>query len=135
MSRLQLSLAIGSPDWFRPILNGVVQPPGIDLIPSLIPLSDQLFWRIAKLNDFDVAELPLTAYLWGRQHGKAWTAIPVFPAWVFGTHTETLVNVNAGMGHGRAYDKVGGSVPREPDLHLKSYSDIKRQCDAQSYHY
>jgi 4,5-dihydroxyphthalate decarboxylase len=114
MSRLQLSLVIGSADWFKPILNGLVQPPGIDLIPSLIPLSDQLFWRIAKFNDFDVAELPLTAYLWGRQHGKAWTAIPVFPAWVFSTHTETLVNINAGVQSPRDLKGKRIGVPEYP---------------------
>lgn len=97
MSRLQLSIAIGSREWFEPIIDGTVQPPGIDPILSFIPMSDQLFWRIAKFNDFDVAELSLTAYLWGMQHGRDWTAIPVFPGWVFSPHTETLVNIGAGI--------------------------------------
>jgi 4,5-dihydroxyphthalate decarboxylase len=96
MSRLQLSFAAGIPERLAPIFDGRVQPEGIDLIPSKVPPND-LFWRVPRFDPFDVAELSLTGYLWGKLHGRQWTALPVFPAWVFSCHTETLVNVDAGI--------------------------------------
>lgn len=96
MARLQLSFAVGTVERVRPLLDGRVQPEGIELVPSVIPPGD-LFWRIPKFDPFDVAELSLTGYLWGIQHGKAWTALPVFANWVFSCHTETLVNVDSGI--------------------------------------
>ncbi|HLY67969.1 MAG TPA: hypothetical protein VKU60_20690, partial [Chloroflexota bacterium] len=96
MSRVQLSFAAGSVERLRPILDGQVQPEGIDLVPSVIAPND-LFWRVPRFDPFDVAELSLTGYLWGIQHGKRWTALPVFPGWTFSCHTETLVRVDAGI--------------------------------------
>jgi 4,5-dihydroxyphthalate decarboxylase len=96
MSRLQLSFAAGSVERLKPILDGQVQPEGIDLVPSVVPPND-LFWRVPRFDPFDVAELSLTGYMWGIQRGKRWTALPVFPGWVFSCHTETLVNVDSGI--------------------------------------
>lgn len=96
MARIQLSFAAGSVERLGPLLDGRVQPEGIDLVPSVVALGD-LFWRLPKFDPFDVAELSLTGYLWGIQHGKRWTALPVFPGWVFSCHTETLVNVDSGI--------------------------------------
>src|ERR687883_959524 len=90
MSRLQLSFATGTTARLTPILDGSLQPEGIDLIPSTVP-QGELFWRVPKFDCFDVVEMSLTGYMWGIQNGKSWTALPVFPGWVFGCHTETLV--------------------------------------------
>jgi len=58
---------------------------------------NDLFWRVPKFDPFDVFELSLTGYLWGLQQGREWVALPVFPGWTFGCHTETLVNVRSGI--------------------------------------
>lgn len=96
MRKIELSFGCSTVTRIKPLLDGTVQPEGIKLIPSVIP-PDDLFWRIPHHDPFDIAELSLTGYLWGVQHGKQWTAIPVFPAWVFGCHAETLINVDAGI--------------------------------------
>lgn len=97
MPDLALNLVFGSrPGRFQPIFDGRVKPEGITLNCSRMGI-DELFWRIPKEDDIDVAELSLTGALWGMQHGKRWTALPVFPGWVFGCHTETLVRRDAGI--------------------------------------
>ena len=97
MAELSLNLVFGSrPERFQPIFDGTVKPEGITLNCSRMSI-DELFWRIPTQDDIDVAELSLTGTLWGKQHGKRWTALPVFPGWVFGCHTETLVRRDAGI--------------------------------------
>ncbi|MDP2647097.1 MAG: hypothetical protein Q8P24_19350 [Desulfobacterales bacterium] len=81
---------------FQAIFDGRVKPEGIELNASVMPI-DELFWRVPNVDDVDVAELSITGYMWGIQHGKQWIALPVFPGWVFSCHTETLCNVDAGI--------------------------------------
>jgi 4,5-dihydroxyphthalate decarboxylase len=97
MTDLSLNLVFGSQAGrFQPIFDGTVKPEGIRLEPQRMNI-DQLFWHIPMRDDFDVAELSLTGAIWGMQHGKRWTALPIFPGWVFGCHTETLVRRDAGI--------------------------------------
>ncbi len=99
MADLKLNLVLGKhpkPGLLDPLLDGAVKPEGIALSASSLDI-DQLFWRVPVKDDIDVAELSLTGTLWGIQHGKRWTPIPVFPGWVFACHTETLVNRGAGI--------------------------------------
>jgi 4,5-dihydroxyphthalate decarboxylase len=97
MAELSLNLVFGShPGRFQPIFDGRVKPEGIALKTSRMGI-DELFWRIPLKDDIDVTEFSLTGTIWGKQHGKRWTALPVFPGWVFGCHTETLVRRDAGI--------------------------------------
>ena len=97
MADLNLNLVFGSqPGQFQPIFDGTIKPEGITLKTARVQ-TDELFWRIPTKDDIDVAELSLTGTVWGMQHGKRWTALPVFPGWVFGCHTETLVRRDAGI--------------------------------------
>ena len=97
MAQLKLDLVIGPhANRFQPLINGKVRPEGIELNASIMGY-DELFWRVPNDDNIDVAELSLTGYLWGIQHGKRWIAIPVIPGWVFSCHTETLCNVDAGI--------------------------------------
>ncbi|HKT19421.1 MAG TPA: hypothetical protein VJR47_15335 [Stellaceae bacterium] len=97
MADLSLNLVFGGhPGKFQPIFDGRIKPEGIALKTSRLKI-DELFWRIPTKNDIDVAELSLTGTIWGKQRGKRWTALPVFPGWVFGCHTETLVRRDAGI--------------------------------------
>jgi 4,5-dihydroxyphthalate decarboxylase len=41
--------------------------------------------------------MSLTGYLWAIQHGKSWTALPIFPGWVFACHVDSMVNRGAGI--------------------------------------
>jgi len=97
MADLELNLVFGGqPGRFQPIFDGKVKPEGITFKPSRMDI-DQLFWRIPTQDDIDVTELSLTGTIWGNQHGKRWTALPVFPGFVFGCHTETLVRRDSGI--------------------------------------
>jgi 4,5-dihydroxyphthalate decarboxylase len=96
MPGLELTFAAGSTNRLQPLLAGEVRPKGISLTSSVVRVSD-IFWLMPASEPWDVCEMSLTGYLWAIQHGFRWTALPVFPGWVFGCHADTLVNVNAGI--------------------------------------
>src|SRR5687767_9332802 len=96
MPDLELTFAAGSTNRLQPLLAGEVRPKGISLKSSVIRVSD-IFWLMPASEPWGVCEMSLTGYLWAIQHGFRWTALPVFPGWVFGCHTDTLVSVNAGI--------------------------------------
>jgi 4,5-dihydroxyphthalate decarboxylase len=114
MADLSLNLVFGGhPGKFQPIFDGKVKPEGIMLKPARMNI-DQLFWHIPNKDDIDVAELSLTGTIWGKQHGKRWTALPVFPGWVFGCHTETLVRRDAGIARPEDLKGKRVGVPEYP---------------------
>ena len=78
MSKLRLSLACGAYDLLRALINGAVEPPGIDL-NVLTMASPERHGRMLRHVEFDVCELSLVAYLVARDQERAFTAIPVFP--------------------------------------------------------
>ncbi len=78
MGRLQLSLACGDYDLLRPLLDGSVQPEGIELVVVPLP-SPERHWRMLRHEEFDVCELSLASYLIDRDRTDRFTAIPVFP--------------------------------------------------------
>ncbi len=78
MSKLKLSLACGSYDLLRPLIEGVVILDGIDL-NVLTMASPERHGRMLRHEEFDVCELSLVAYLVARDQGRSFTAIPVFP--------------------------------------------------------
>lgn len=93
---LTLTIAMGSTSRFGALLSGDLSPHKITLAPSVLSVAD-IFWLMPESEPFDVAEMSITGYLWAIQHGKRWTALPVFPDWVYGCHADTLVNVNSGI--------------------------------------
>lgn len=78
MSKLKLTLACGSYDLLRALIDGAVAPPGIDL-NVLTMASPERHGRMLRHVEFDVCELSLVAYLVARDQRRAFTAIPVFP--------------------------------------------------------
>lgn len=78
MAKLRLTLACGSYDLLRPLIEGTVAPPGIDL-NVLTMASPERHGRMLRHEEFDVCELSLVAYLVARDQGRGFTAIPVFP--------------------------------------------------------
>jgi 4,5-dihydroxyphthalate decarboxylase len=126
MASVSLHCALGSPSRVSPLLSGAVTAENIDLKVELVPLA-KLFWQMPHSEPYDVAEMSLTGYIWARQHGKAWTALPVFPAWVYGCHADTLVH--AGSGISTAADLRGKrvGVPEYPVTALSWVRDAWRQ--------
>ena len=78
MAKLQLTLACGDYDFLRPLINGEIQPQGIEL-NVLTMASPERHGRMLKHEEFDVCELSLVGYLVSRDKGCGYSAIPVFP--------------------------------------------------------
>lgn len=97
MGRLRLSFISGTNERVRPLLDGTIQPEGIELIPTYSDPSET-FWRQLKFQEFEVSEMSLSSYLIAKSHGVDMIAIPVFPARRF-MHTELMVHADAGVNH------------------------------------
>src|SRR5512138_1298534 len=78
MSKLQLTLACGDYDFLRPLINGEIQPQGIDL-NVLTMASPERHGRMLRHEEFEVCELSLVAYLVALDQKRTFRAIPVFP--------------------------------------------------------
>ena len=94
--KLQLSLAVASNPRTWPILDGTVKPDGIDLIPSVVPVSE-MFWRQLKFGDYDVSEMSFSSLMMARAGGNEdWVGLPVFTTRRF-FHTGILVRRGSGI--------------------------------------
>jgi 4,5-dihydroxyphthalate decarboxylase len=94
--KLQLSIAMASNPRTWPILDGRVQPDGIDLVPTRVHPSE-MFWRQLKFADFDVSEMSFSSLIMARSRGdERWTGVPVFTTRKF-YHAAILVRRAAGI--------------------------------------
>lgn len=80
----------------RALKDGAVKPRGFrfDFV-EVDPLIDA-FRRMVRGLEFDVCEMALTTYLSAREHGKRFTALPVFLVRAF-HHGAIVVNAKAGI--------------------------------------
>jgi len=76
-------LACGRYDRTQPLIDGRVEPEGVDL--TFLPLRPgETFWRMLNHGEFDVSEMSLSSYTILRSEGDTrFIAIPVFPSRVF----------------------------------------------------
>jgi 4,5-dihydroxyphthalate decarboxylase len=83
MKKLKLTLACGRYDRTQPLIDGRVEPEGVDL--TFIALRPgETFWRMLNHEEFDVSEMSLSSYTILRSEGDTrFIAIPVFPSRVF----------------------------------------------------
>ena len=95
MSKLRLTLACGDYDFLRPLWDGTVEPPGIELNVLTMP-SPERHGRMLRHEEFDVCELSLVGYLVARDRGCRYTAIPVFPHRRF-RHSYMVKRTNCGI--------------------------------------
>jgi 4,5-dihydroxyphthalate decarboxylase len=58
--------------------DGTVTPAGFSLKFEEIPVLVKGFRRMVRALEFDVSEMALTTYLTAREHGVAFTALPIF---------------------------------------------------------
>jgi 4,5-dihydroxyphthalate decarboxylase len=94
--KLQLSLGVASNPRTWPILDGRVAPDGIELVSSVVPVSE-LFWRQLKFADYDVSEMSFSSLMMARANGdERWVGLPVFTTRQF-FHTTLLVRRDAGI--------------------------------------
>lgn len=83
MSDVQVSMAVSQYDHVADLVNGVVHPEGIDLIPMELPI-EEIFFRMFSFQEWDVSEFSMAKYVSLVAAGAApFRAIPVFPSRVF----------------------------------------------------
>src|SRR3974390_3003699 len=94
MKRLKLTMACGRYDRPQPLIDGRVQPEGVDL--TFLPLRPgETFWRMLNHGEFDVSEMSLSSYTILRSEGDTrFIAIPVFPSRVF-RHSAVYVRADS----------------------------------------
>jgi 4,5-dihydroxyphthalate decarboxylase len=76
--------------------EGTVRPDGVALDFADVPVLVQGFRRMVRTLEFDVAEMALTTYLAAKEHGVAFTALPVFLVRGF-HHGAILANTTLGL--------------------------------------
>jgi 4,5-dihydroxyphthalate decarboxylase len=98
MHKLQLTLACGRYDRTQPLIDGRVQPGGVDL--TFLPLRPgETFWRMLNHGEFDASEMSLSSYTILRSEGDMrFIAIPVFPSRIF-RHSAVYVRADAPFEH------------------------------------
>jgi 4,5-dihydroxyphthalate decarboxylase len=94
-SRLPLTLACADMEIIRPLKEGIVQPEGVDLTVVTNMDSIERHSRFLRKHEFDVAEISLSSFLIGRDHGSTEAAIPVFMSRRFG---HGFIYINTGKG-------------------------------------
>jgi len=94
MSKLELTLACGRYDRTQALIDGRVEPEGVDL--TFIPLRPgETFWRMLNHGEFDASEMSLSSYTILRSEGDTrFIAIPVFPSRVF-RHSAVYVRADS----------------------------------------
>lgn len=92
------ALTIGSfeYDTTRPLFDGSVSVDGIDVTMETAATLPELFERLIRDDEFDVAELGLTFYLRLLETGLPFVALPIFPNRVF-RHSSVFVNTHRGI--------------------------------------
>jgi 4,5-dihydroxyphthalate decarboxylase len=95
MTNIRLSLSCGDYDRTRPIIDGKIASPGLDI--NVIPLpSSERHSRFVRSFEFDVCELQIAQYLGLKSRGVPITAIPVFPHRRF-NHSCVMVRLDSNI--------------------------------------
>jgi 4,5-dihydroxyphthalate decarboxylase len=94
--KIHLTLACGDYESVRALIDGSVEPDGIELTVLTDMTSDIRHWRMIRGREFDVAELSMSNYLAAKFRGQPLIAIPVFLHRRF-RHGFTYVNVDKGI--------------------------------------
>ena len=95
MANLRLTLACGDYERMRALIEGTVRPEGMEL--TFIPLRPaEIFWRMMRHEEFDVAEMSASSYMIAKDRGMPLMGIPVFPTRCF-RHSYVFIRKNAGI--------------------------------------
>jgi 4,5-dihydroxyphthalate decarboxylase len=75
MANLILRTAIGTYGHTKALTNGAAKSRHFEIEHIEVSPVTSIFRRMVRGLEFDMAEMPLSTYLRGRAHGKAFTAI------------------------------------------------------------
>lgn len=93
---VRLTAALSDLRHVAALKDGSVAPRGVTLQPIDVPDQFDLFRRMARNLEFDVAEMAVVTYLSARRYGVPLTALPVVLRTVF-PHASFRFNVGAGI--------------------------------------
>src|SRR4029077_11806168 len=79
MPRVRLSFVSAMNERVQPLMDGSIEPEGVELIPTYSDPSET-FWRQLKFEEFEISEMSLSSYLIAKSKGMDMIAIPAFPA-------------------------------------------------------
>ena len=92
----RLKTALGRRGHTQPLMDGTVKPRTFEFDFEDVPIIIKAFRRMVRNLEFDISEMAMTTYLCARDHGKPFTAIPVFPMRAF-HHGAIVYNTKAGI--------------------------------------
>ena len=96
MSKLRMTLGCWNYDRTRALMDGSVQPDGIELNYLNMPV-EETFFRMLRHREFDCAEMSLSSYAVSlHKPERPFVAIPVYPSRFF-RHSCIYVNADAGI--------------------------------------
>jgi 4,5-dihydroxyphthalate decarboxylase len=95
MAKLRLSFVSAFNERVDPLMKGIVQAEGIEIVPTYSHPSET-FWRQLKFQEFDAGEMSMSSYLIARERGLDMIALPVFPSRRL-FHTEISYNIDSGI--------------------------------------
>ena len=95
MPKLTLSFISQFNERVQPLMDGTIQPEGLELIPTYSPPSET-FWRQLKFQEFEISEMSLSSYIIARSRGMDMVALPVFPSRRL-FHTELAVHLDSSV--------------------------------------
>ncbi len=107
MSKLRLSFGCWNYDRTRALMDGRVQPDGIDLNYLNMPV-EETFFRMLRHKEFEVAEMSLSSYTVSLfSEARPFIAIPIFPSRFF---RHSCIYVNAASGIKEPKDLIGKRI-------------------------
>ena len=107
MSKLKLSFGCWNYDRTRALMDGRVQPDGIDLNYLNMPV-EETFFRMLRHKEFEVAEMSLSSYTVSLfSEARPFIAIPIFPSRFF---RHSCIYVNAASGIKEPRDLIGKRI-------------------------
>lgn len=101
-----ITLACERYDRTEALRDGRVRPAGVDLTYLAQPV-EETFFRMARFQEFDAAELSLSSYVVSLTRDAPFVAIPVFPSRLF-RHSGIYVAADSGIE--KPQDLVGKQV-------------------------
>jgi 4,5-dihydroxyphthalate decarboxylase len=107
LSKLRLTFGCWNYDRTRALMDGSVQPDGIDLNYLNMPV-EETFFRMLRHHEFDASEMSLSSYTMSCfREPRPFIAIPVFPSRFF---RHSCIYVNADSGIEKPQDLIGKRI-------------------------
>lgn len=96
MADRKLKTAIQTQGHTRALKDGAVKPKSFDFEFEEVPAIIQAFRRMVRGLEFDISEMAITTYICAKEHGKPFTALPIFLVRAF-HHGAIVVNTKLGI--------------------------------------